>query len=44
MPDSHPSHVTELLQAAEAGSPDAMGRLMPLVYAELKQLAAGYLR
>lgn len=44
MPDSQPSDVSELLKAVEAGSPDAMGRLMPVVYAELKQLAAGYLR
>jgi len=36
--------VTELLLAAEGGAPDAVSKLMPVVYAELKQLAAGYLR
>jgi RNA polymerase sigma factor (TIGR02999 family) len=38
------SEVTELLLAAQAGSPDATDRLLPLVYDELKRLAAGYLR
>jgi RNA polymerase sigma factor (TIGR02999 family) len=36
--------VTELLLASQAGSQDAMDRLVPLVYAELKTLAAAYLR
>lgn len=36
--------VTELLLAAHGGSGDAIDRLMPVVYAELKSLAAGYLR
>lgn len=36
--------VTELLIAAQGGSPDAVSKLMPAVYAELRQLAAGYLR
>ena len=38
------SDLTELLLAAQAGSPGAVDRLMPLVYDELKILAAGYLR
>lgn len=36
--------VTELLLASQAGSQDAMDRLVPLVYDELKVLAAAYLR
>jgi RNA polymerase sigma factor (TIGR02999 family) len=34
------SHVTELLNAAERGDPQAAGRLLPLVYDELRRLAA----
>jgi len=44
MSEEHPSDVTELLLAVQAGSPDALHHLMPLVYEELKSLAAGYLR
>jgi RNA polymerase sigma factor (TIGR02999 family) len=36
--------VTELLHAWSAGDPDARDRLLPLVYAELRRRAAGYLR
>jgi RNA polymerase sigma factor (TIGR02999 family) len=36
--------VTELLLASQAGSQDDMDRLVPLVYDELKVLAAAYLR
>jgi RNA polymerase sigma factor (TIGR02999 family) len=36
--------VTELLLASQSGSQDAMDRLVPLVYDELKVLAAAYLR
>jgi RNA polymerase sigma factor (TIGR02999 family) len=36
--------VTGLLLAAEGGSADAVDRLLPLVYDELKVLASGYLR
>jgi RNA polymerase sigma factor (TIGR02999 family) len=36
--------VTELLLASQAGSQEAMDRLVPLVYDELKVLAAAYLR
>ncbi len=35
---------TQILQAWNAGDHDAPARLMPLVYAELKQRAAAYLR
>jgi RNA polymerase sigma factor (TIGR02999 family) len=38
------SDLTELLLASQAGAPGAVDRLMPLVYEELKALAAGYLR
>ena len=38
------SDVTELLLAAQSGAPGAVDRLVPLVYDELKKLAAGYLR
>ena len=34
------SQVSEVLQAAQAGDPDAMPRLLSLVYDELRQLAA----
>jgi RNA polymerase sigma factor (TIGR02999 family) len=36
--------LTELLLASQAGSQEAMDRLVPLVYDELKVLAAHYLR
>jgi RNA polymerase sigma factor (TIGR02999 family) len=36
--------LTELLLASQAGSQEAMNRLVPLVYDELKVLAAHYLR
>ena len=36
--------VTELLLASQAGSQEAMDRLIPLVYGELKTLAGAYLR
>jgi RNA polymerase sigma factor (TIGR02999 family) len=36
--------VTQLLEAWQGGSQEAMDRLLPLVYEELRRLAAGYLR
>lgn len=36
--------ITELLEALEAGATDAVDRLIPLVYEELRRLASGYLR
>src|SRR5262249_12343559 len=39
MPDTRPNEVTALLQAAQKGDPDWAARLLPLVYAELRQLA-----
>lgn len=36
--------ITDLLQALDAGAPGAVDRLIPLVYGELRQLAASYLR
>jgi RNA polymerase sigma factor (TIGR02999 family) len=39
-----PSGVTELLRRWNLGDRDAMDRLMPIVYDELRRLAAGYLK
>ena len=43
-PDASPGEVTRLLQAWSAGNPNAQEVLLPLVYAELRQRAAGHLR
>jgi RNA polymerase sigma-70 factor, ECF subfamily len=40
--DTH--NVTQLLQDLSAGNRDAVDELLPLIYDELKRLAAGYLR
>ena len=37
------SEFTRILSAIDAGDPDAAGQLLPLVYDELRKLAAGYL-
>ena len=42
--DASPGAVTRLLQAWSAGNPDAQEVLLPLVYTELRQRAAGHLR
>jgi RNA polymerase sigma-70 factor, ECF subfamily len=42
--DSSPHDVTQLLQAYESGDEEALARLMPLVYDELRRLAARALR
>ncbi|HQW65972.1 MAG TPA: sigma-70 family RNA polymerase sigma factor [Gemmatimonadales bacterium] len=42
--DAAPTDVTTLLAAASGGSPDALSALLPVVYDELKRLAAGQLR
>lgn len=39
-----PAEITRLLGAVASGDPDAMERLLPAVYGELKILAASYLR
>jgi len=39
-----PSGVTELLRRWNSGDREAMDRLMPIVYDELRRLAAGYLK
>jgi len=39
-----PNQVTQLLVDWKLGDVDALDRLIPLVYRELRQLAAGYLR
>jgi RNA polymerase sigma factor (TIGR02999 family) len=43
MPPNEPG-VTQLLEAHRRGDPDALERLMPLLYGELRRLAAYYLR
>lgn len=37
------SEVTRILSAIDAGDPRAAGQLLPLVYEELRKLAAGYM-
>ena len=44
MPPTQPSHVTRLLIDWQGGDKAALDDLMPLVYHELRKLAAGYLR
>jgi RNA polymerase sigma factor (TIGR02999 family) len=44
MADSPPSRVATLVEAASAGDEQALAELLPLVYDELRRLAAGYLR
>ncbi len=39
MPDQQQHEITEALAALSRGAPEAMGRLMPLVYRELKRIA-----
>ncbi len=39
-----PSSLTEILSEARAGDKDALDRLVPVAYAELRRLADGYLR
>jgi RNA polymerase sigma factor (TIGR02999 family) len=39
-----PHEVTQLLQAWSDGHPDALGKLMPIVYDELHRLARHYMR
>lgn len=41
---THPSRVATLVEAASAGDQQALAELLPLVYDELRRLAAGYLR
>src|SRR5687768_13673151 len=38
------TEATQILEAIDAGDPQAADRLLPLVYAELRRLAAGQLR
>lgn len=42
--DPPPDDITQLLLEVQSGSPEALHRLMPVVYSELKVLAAAYLR
>ncbi len=41
---SHPTTVTDLLIELQQGRPGALERLVPIVYDELRAIAAGYLR
>lgn len=43
-PPEPAGEITDLLRAAESGSSDAVDRLIPLVYQELRQMASRYLR
>ena len=36
-----PGEVTRLLEAAEAGDSDALDRLVPLIYEDLRRVALG---
>lgn len=44
MAASSPQDITQLLHDWERGDQDALARLMPVVYRELRKLASGYLR
>ncbi len=44
IPESETQEVTRLLQSLNAGDRDAVDALVPLVYAELRKLAAHYLK
>lgn len=44
MPEQRPQEITEALAALSSGSADAMHRLMPLVYEELRRIAHRQLR
>jgi RNA polymerase sigma factor (TIGR02999 family) len=44
MVDPQQQHAAHLLEELQAGDPSAAAKLLPLVYAELRRLAAGFLR
>jgi len=44
MTPSEPNEITQLLVASRAGDAEALNRLLPLVYDELRRLAGHYLR
>ena len=44
MPEQQPQEITEALAALSRGAPDAIDRLMPMVYRELKRIAHRQLR
>jgi len=44
MTPSEPNEITQLLVASRAGDAEALNRLLPLVYDELRKLAGHYLR
>jgi RNA polymerase sigma factor (TIGR02999 family) len=43
MSRTSPSDVMAVVEAAEAGDPEAAGRLLPLVYSELRKLAGAWM-
>ena len=43
-PSNNSHEVTLLLQQVQGGRPEALEQLLPLVYAELRKLAAGYMK
>jgi RNA polymerase sigma-70 factor (ECF subfamily) len=43
MTDQQPGEVTTVLQDLRTGDPDAQGRLLTMVYDELRRMAAGFL-
>ena len=44
MADSTPARVSQLVEEASHGKAEAMAELLPVVYQELRRVAAGYLR
>lgn len=42
--DSSPDEITQLLALLTAGEPSAEARLIPIIYSELRKLAAGFMR
>jgi RNA polymerase sigma factor (TIGR02999 family) len=42
--DPNPTHVSQLVEQASKGKEEAMAELLPVVYGELRRVAAGYLR
>jgi RNA polymerase sigma-70 factor, ECF subfamily len=42
--EPNPTHVSQLVEQASKGKEEAMAELLPVVYGELRRVAAGYLR
>jgi len=43
-PAPNPAHLSQLVEQASKGKEEAMAELLPVVYGELRRVAAGYLR